>query len=138
MKAITYFLQILAGIFYSVVFAGLIYFLITIPALWIFSFSGFKLFALLFLWIMILGGLAAGIQALATLPYMWICKMNIVSTILSIAIISIILIGSCVRLWMFLYNQGFWPVVITIGISIEVIIMLYITIICIVMAYRSE
>lgn len=103
-----YLLQILSSLVYTLVVSSIFYFIVVIPIMYIITLKWWAIILLL----MVLGGLLEWIKYListfALMPYVWICKRNVVST----GIATILMLATFIRygyiLFTFDEGSGFW------------------------------
>lgn len=103
-----YLLQILSSIVYTLLVSSIFYFIVVLPIMFIVSLPWWAIL----LFILLLGGIIEGLKDVITvfvfMPYMWICKRNIISTGLATIILLATFIRYAYILFTFEEGTGFW------------------------------
>ena len=116
--------QILASILYTALFSGLMYLLIVLPLAWIVSLPVWAMVLFLLFGCPIIFGLIHLAQEYAAYPFSWIVKENPVSLVLSIGILAFCVVRSTIYLWQMNGGAGFWPAVVCVVATIELLWLL--------------
>ena len=111
MKALKYIAQILAAVAYSFVIAWVLGWLLSLLFNWMISLSVGWMIVLLLLGGSALTFLIFSLGSVASLPFIWTNKKNIVATILSVLLMVVLFGNWVVSMFRFPHGGGFVPVV---------------------------
>lgn len=122
MSSMKYILQILASLGYTAIVSTIIYFVTVVPTLYIFTLSWWKFLLLVFFLGWIIWAIMYYTSAFVMIPYVWICKKNIVATGLSIILLLTSFIKYAYFLFTFDEGQGaIWYYSACVVISLELL-----------------
>lgn len=133
-----YLLQILSSLVYTLIVSSIFYFIVVIPLMFIITLKWWAIILLL----MVLGGLLEWIKYListfALMPYVWICKRNVVAT----GMATVLMLATFIRygyiLFTFEEGSGFWYYAACVFASFEFLSLFYASLLIFIQCYTEE
>lgn len=105
-RILKYLAQILSAIIYTPIYAGLIYIIIVIPAMWLVTLSFGKMLCLVLLFSGLYEGCLSVLKVLGILPYAWILRENKIALGISISLCLLVTLYNGYILWKVLLGYG--------------------------------
>lgn len=106
--------QILGGIIYTALFSAVLYILIVFPILWILDLPKSWGFVVILLFAGVIQGLIGLVESFAIMPYHWLLKQNIVSTILSIGMLGFLIVRYIIIIWEICHGDIIFAIVLSV------------------------
>ena len=125
MKVLKFIGQILAAVFYTCIFTGIMYYIIVLPLAFVLTLPWWGIMLFIFLGGGILEGIISLLCGAGLVPYTWISNNNIVSTMISILLILFNVGVNIYRVWQFLWGNGTLAIVFGVVVTVMLLQFIY-------------